>query len=368
MGRRGVSKELPVVAYERELHERALKRFTEKVLGMTVSDNRQQVIDTFHDRMPGRERLPLRHVLVDSDVIAGTLGYMPTEFLINGQRFVGRYTHDLLVDPEYRGAGLGKLIVAHAYGLGDFYPGGMWMTGQCHKIHRQVGFDDVANLVTYTAVLDPAGFTARRGFSPLKSMATRAGLGASRWMAMQRVRSVLSGAKTTLNTVRRMDSAFDPVWLALAKTYAITRVRDAAYLNWKYIDHPLLDYRTVVAMDAETPRGFLIWRPAPEGAEERRGVIADFLVARGDSRTLQEMAAHALMEASAAGIDAIATISTQSFAVSALKQLGFVAGGSHNSWVIAHWRGVLPDNAVGDLDQWHMCLGDSDGDIWTGST
>ena len=150
-----MSKKLPVVAYERERHEPALKRFTEKVLGATVCANRQRVIDTFHDRMPGRERLPLRHVLVDGDIVAGTLGYMPTEFLVNGTRVASRYTHDLLVDPEYRGAGLGKLIVAHAHALGDFYPGGMWMTGQCHKIHQQVGFDDVANLVTYTAVLDP---------------------------------------------------------------------------------------------------------------------------------------------------------------------------------------------------------------------
>ena len=362
-----MSKTLPVVAYDRERHEPALKRFTEKVLGPEICARRQRVIDTFHDRMPGRERVPLRHILLDGDIVAGTLGYMPTDFLVKGERVAGRYTHDLLVDPEYRGAGLGKLIVAHAHGTGDFYPGGMWMTGQCHKIHQQVGFVDVASLVTYTAVLDPASFARRRGFSPLKSLVTRTGLTAARFLALRRANGVLSRAVCTLDVVQEMNPAHDASWLELARSYGVTRVRDAVYLNWKYAGHPILRYRMVVATRNGAPCGFLIWRPAPRGAAETRAVIADFLVAKDDARTLQEMVARVLIDASGAGIDAVAAVSTQSFATAALQKLGFVAGGSHNAWVIANWRNVLPADWVTDPDRWHMCLGDSDGDMWTGS-
>ena len=362
-----MSKALPVVAYEREQHEPALKRFTSKVLGVDICDRRQRVIDTFHERMPGRERFPLRYVLMDGDVVAGTMGHMPTEFLVNGQRIAARYTHDLLVDPEYRGAGLGKLIVKHAYELGDFYPGGMWMTGQCHKIHQQIGFEDVANLTTYTAVLDPGSFAARRNFSPLKSAVTRVGLTATRFLASQRAGTMLSRAQTTLETVKEMDPAYDAAWLELSRTYGITRVRDAAYLNWKYGDHPILAYRMVIATQNGSPRGFLIWRPAPEGAKETRAVIADFLVAKDDARTLQEMVARVLVDAGEAGVDAVAFMAAQRFATAALQKLGFVAGGSHNAWVIANWKKALPPDAVTNLDAWHMCMGDSDGDIWTGA-
>jgi GNAT superfamily N-acetyltransferase len=362
-----MSASLPIVAYDRGRHEPALKRFTEKVLGAAVCERRQRVIDTFHERMPGREHTPLRHVLMDGDTVAGTLGYMPTEFLVDGQRVQARYTHDLLVDPEYRGGGLGKRIVAHARETGDFYPGGMWMTGQCHKIHQQTGFDDVASLVTYTAVLDPAAFAGRRGFSPLKSAVTRTGLGVTRLLALRRARTLLSRAQNTITTVKEMDPAHDAAWMSLAKTYGVTRVRDAAYLNWKYGGHPILNYRTVVAARNGAPQGFLVWRPAPEGIEETRAAIVDFLVAKGDARTLQELAAHVLLEASEARIDAVAAIATQQFATAALQKLGFVAGGSRNSWVIANWKDVLPADAVSNLDLWHMCMGDSDGDIWTGS-
>jgi hypothetical protein len=144
-------------------------------------------------------------------------------------------------------------------------------------------------------------------------------------------------------------------------------VRDAAYLNWKYAGHPRLRYRLVVATENGSPRGFLVWRGAPEGVAETRAVIADFLVAKGDTRTLREMVATALLEASSEGIDALAVISTQSFATAAVQQLGFVAGGSRNSWVIGNWREVLPSEWQTDLEQWHVCMGDSDGDMWTGS-
>lgn len=358
---------LPVVAYDRERHEPALKRFTEKVLGADVCARRQRVIDTYHERMPGRERTPLRHVLMDGDVVAGTLGHMPVDFLVGGKRIASRYTHDLLVDPEYRGGGLGKVIVGYARELGDFYPGGMWMTGACWKIHQSMGFDDVTELVTYTSVLDPASFTARRGFSPLKAAVGRAGLGVKRMQALARAKKTLDAARSTLSVVKQMDPALDDAWLELAKTYDVTRVRDAAYVNWKYAEHPVLDYRVIVATTGGKPSGYMIWRPAPAGYPESRAVIADFLVARGDARTLEDLLSRVLIDVSDAGIDAVAAISTQAFAVNALQKLGFVAGGSRNAWVIANWKSVMPAEWVKDLERWHMCLGDSDGDQWTGS-
>jgi hypothetical protein len=243
----------------------------------------------------------------------------------------------------------------------------MWMTGACHKIHQTTGFDDVAELMTYTAVLDPASFTARRNFSPLKTVIGRAGLGAKRILALSRAKKILGDAQSSLFNVEQMDPGLDSVWFELAKGYGITRVRDAAYLNWKYADHPRLDYRLIVATRNGAPTGFLVWRPAPAEIAEKRAVIADFLVARDDTRTLEEMVARVLLDASEAGIDAVAIISTQTFAIAALQKLGFVAGGSRNAWVIANWKDVMPAEWVKDLDRWHMCLGDSDGDQWTGS-
>ena len=362
-----MSKALPVVAYEREHHEPALKRFTEKVLGADVCARRQRVIDTFHDRMPGRDRFPLRHIVLDGETVAGMLGYMPADFVVGGQRVPARYTHDLLVDSAYVGRMLGTVVVRHAREQGCFFPGGMWMTEASHRIHLFCGFDDAPQLTTYTTVLAPGSFVRRHGFSPLKSAVTRAGLGVIRTLALMRAHRLVARAHLGLQTVRVMDAADDAAWFEMAKTYGVTRVRDAAYLNWKYAGHPLLSYRIVVAKDNGRPRGFLVWRPAPEGDANPRAVIVDFLVEKGDARTLQEMTARAMLDAVAAGSDALAVLTTQTFAVSALRPLGFVPGRTRNTWVVANWRDIMPVNWLAELDRWHMCLGDSDGDMWTGA-
>ncbi len=357
-------RQLPVVPYEPERHAAALFEFIAKVLGADICARRRRLIETMREAMPGNDRFPLRHVIVDGDRVAGTLGYMPADFWVRGRRVPVRFTHDLLVDPDYRGAGLGKLIVQNAYAQGDFFPGGMWMTDPCRKIHVDCGFVDATPLATYNLVLDPAAFVARRGIRGGKALAGRVLLGLNRWYALARARKMASRA--SLREIERFASATDSVWETLASGYGITRVRDAAYLNWKYADHPFLDYRNLLVLRNGEPAGFLIWRPAPEGTE-KRAVVADFLVAKGDAASLGPLVARAVVDAAAAGMDSLAIITTQPWAVSVLRSLGFMPRAARNTWVVAGWQNVIPETWLKDTAAWHVCLGDSDGDMWTGS-
>ena len=147
----------------------------------------------------------------------------------------------------------------------------------------------------------------------------------------------------------------------------MTRVRDAEYLNWKYVDHPSLDYRALLASRDGRNTGYIVWRPAPAGAVETRAVIVDFLVENRDASTLQLLAARVMLDAAAQGIDAVAVLTTQAWAAGALRALGFFPSRTRNAWVIAGWRDLLPAEWLRTHEPWHMCLGDSDGDIWTGT-
>jgi GNAT superfamily N-acetyltransferase len=356
-------KALPVVAYEPDKHADGLFRFIQKVLGDEMCARRRRVIETMHTTMPGHDRFPLRHVILDGERVAGTLGYMPADFWVGGKRLPVRFTHDLLVDPDYRGAGLAKLIVDNARELGDFFPGGMWMTDPCRKIHVTCGFQDATPLVTYSLVLDPASFVKRKGMSRLKGIASRAALGVARTFALRRARGVASRA--ALREVSRFDPAMDDVWNELAAGYDITRVRDAAYLNWKYSDHPALAYRNLIAMRGDRPAGFAIWRLAPEGAAEKRAVVTDFLVARNDAETFRNLMARIVVDAASAHMETVSVLTTQPWAADALRALGFMPRAERNTWVVAGWRDVIPADALQDTTAWHVCLGDSDGDIWT---
>jgi GNAT superfamily N-acetyltransferase len=357
---------LTVVAYQRERHEPAYLQFIAKVLGPEECEHRRKVLASMHERMPGRDRFPLRHVILDGERVAGSLGYMPADFWIGGARVPVRFTHDLLVDPDYRGQGLAKLVVDNARALGDFFPGGMWMTDPCYKIHLACGFDDVAALTTHTLALDVGSFVAHKKLPRAKALVARAGLTFTRYRTLARANRTRARAGSTVKAVDRFDPALDETWAKLGATYAVTLARDAAYLNWRYTSHPHLKYRFAIASTNGGPAGFIVWRPS--GAGEKRAVVADFLVAKGDVATFERLLAHVIVHASMAGCHSLSVLTTQSWAARTLRSFGFYPRAVRNTWVIAGWQDRIPKEWLAEHDPWHVVLGDSDGDIWSHAT
>lgn len=354
---------LAVVAYRRELHEPAYLRFIAKVLGPDECEHRRKVISSMHERMPGRDRFPLRHVILDGERVAASLGYMPADFWINGERVAVRFTHDLLVDPDYRGQGLAKLVVDNARSLGDFFPGGMWMTDPCYKIHLACGFDDVTALTTHTLALDVASFVAQKQLPTAKRLVARAGLSLTRARTLAHANRVLARAGDSVQVIDRFDGALDATWARLGASYRITLARDAAYLNWRYADHPHLGYRFAIASKNGDAAGFVVWRPSSVG--EKRAVVTDFLVAKGDVATFERLLSHVIVQASRAQCHSLSIVTTQAWASRTLRSFGFYPRAARNTWVIAGWQNRVPKEWLADHDPWHVVLGDSDGDIWS---
>jgi len=365
--------QLKVMAYEHPRHVGALESLYARVWGESAGAHRGKIVSLMHECMPGRDRHPLRFVIVDGDCIAGTLGYLPADFLINGACVPVRFTFDLLVDPQYAAAGLrlsrrtlGMVLVDQALLEGELFLGGMWMTPSSHKIHLATGFTDALPLQSYTLPLDPGPFIARRGLPPAKAAVALAGLSANRVRALARATFELKRRDTALQACAQFDAAWDATWLDLARTYAATRVRDAAYLNWKYSNHPTLGYRIVLAQRGGKHVGFMLWRNATADEECRRAIVVDFLVARGDARTLRNLISRVIVDANASRMESVSILTPQPWAARVLRRMGFLPRGGRNSWVVAGWERHIPREWLQDPDVWHLCMGDSDGDIWSG--
>ena len=367
--------ELVVVPYEHGQHAAALRSLFARVWGEEASSRRCAVIDTMHGRMPARDRNPLRYIAMDGDRVVGALGCLPADFLVDGRLTPVRFTCDLLVDPRYATAGLqlarrtlGTLLVERARLQGDFFVGGMWMTHSSRRIHLAAGFDDAMTLPSYTLPLDPRPFVARRGLTAVKCGAALAGLTALRACALTRAKVELARRGVQVEACDRLDESLDATWLDLARSYAVTRVRDAAYLNWKYADHPTLPYRILLARSGGKCTGYMIWRPPTPDDECRRAVVVDFLVARGDARTLRRLVARVIVDANGAGLESISVLTTQPWAAATLRRMGYLPRQGGNTWVVAGWQNHVPREWLVDLDRWHLCMGDSDGDLWAGIT
>lgn len=358
---------LDLVPYDPVKHRAALLQFLREAFAPDKLERRVRVLEWLQDHMPGRERTPLRHVILNGDRVAGSMGFLPSEFLVDGRIVSARFTHDLLVDPTYRGQGLAKRIVQNALGPGEFLPGGMWMTDPCYRIHLACGFDDVRPLTTHTLVLDPKTFANRKGLRGLRGGLSAAGLNLLRDRGLRRARRLHGKSRDlAVRAADRFDPSLDDLWRDMLSTYGAGRLRTADYLNWRYADHPCLDYRLCLAEREGSVAGYIVWRLAPEGSREKRAVIVDFLVAREDAESLGRLISNAVVDASDAGMETVSVITTQSWAVKILRSMSFLPRKERHTWVVGCWREHLPEKWLSDHSPWHICLGDSDGDLWTG--
>jgi GNAT superfamily N-acetyltransferase len=357
-----------VLPYDPALHKSALLQFLSKVYPPDAMNRRERVLDWIQNEHPYRDRTPLRYVIMDGERMAATLGHLPVDFLVNGQRIPGRFTHDLLVDPAYRGKGLAKRIVSNAHIHGEFLPGGMWMTGPCHKIHLNCGFDDAHPLSPRTLVLDTAAFAKRKQMSPARRLLIKPATALIRARALRHARRLAtSGAGFTSRAADSFAAELDNTWLDMLAGYGIGLLRDARYLNWRYARHPVLDYRIRLAERDGKAAGYIVWRLAPDQETEKRAVITDFLVANGDSDTFAYLVSFAITGAAEAGMEVLSALTTQKWATGVLKRFGFLPRGNPHAWVIGGWKGHVAPSWITDPAPWHMSMGDSDGDMWTGS-
>jgi hypothetical protein len=208
-----------------------------------------------------------------------------------------------------------------------------------------------------------ASFVAQKQVPTAKRFVARAGLTLTRSRTLARARRTIARAGNALQTITRFDPSLDATWARLGASYSITRARDAAYLNWRYADHPHLEYRFATASRNGNVAGFVVWRPATTG--ERRAVVPDFLVAKSDAETFERLLAHVIVEAARSGCHSLSILTTQPWATRVLRSFGFFPRGARNTWVIAGWQERIPKEWLTDPEPWHVCLGDSDGDIWS---
>jgi hypothetical protein len=97
----------------------------------------------------------------------------------------------------------------------------------------------------------------------------------------------------------------DELYACCATHWNASAIRDAAFLNWRFHEHPLHRYRVLALVTGETLRGYAVYRTGRElGAG--LGLLVDWLVLPGDDQASESLLASVLACARADGAGAVA--------------------------------------------------------------
>jgi len=176
-----------------------------------------------------------------------------------------------------------------------------------------------------------------------------------------RVAARVRPLRADVEPIRRFDPGFTELWERVADRFELAVRRDAAYLNWKYIEPPHVRYCVAALKREGRSEGYVVYRHAQE-PRGRVTLLVDFLADTHDEMGFKTLLRWVDAEARQAGSDKIRCYAAH---------LGFRRIMRHSGYF--QMRQPLPlaakINAVGvpakfykETDDWHITLGDSDQD------
>lgn len=162
-----------------------------------------------------------------------------------------------------------------------------------------------------------------------------------------------------VEVVRRFGHDIDRLWERVAPRLDLAVRRDAAYLNWKYVEPPHVRYSIAVLRRDDDPHGYAVYRHLRE-PQGRVTQIVDFLVDPSDERGLKTLLRWIDREARAEDSDKIRAYVQHARFRRVLRRSGFFAVKS-NVRLNAKVNAVqVPQDFYDANDGWHFTWGDGD--------
>jgi GNAT superfamily N-acetyltransferase len=297
---------------------------------------------------------PLIWIAREGTTVIGQYATMPVRLGLSGREIDASWGTDVMVAPERQRRGLGDLLfrtwdraTGAALGLG--------LSASSYQLFRKLEWPDVGPV---PCLVKPLSRRALRrptwpvGLNRLVSYLTFP------WI---RLVSRTRPLKGEVQIVRHFADGFTALWERTRGKFALAVRRDAAYLNWKYIQAPHVRYIVATLMREEGPAGYLVCRHVQE-PRGRVTLLVDFLTDPDDAEGFLTLLRWLDREARAADSDKIRTFAMDERFRRLLKKSGYYSVKSTMDFVAKINAFDVSPAFYKSTDAWHVTLGDSDQD------
>lgn len=284
---------------------------------------------------------PAFWVATVNDEVAGVNGMMPVQTWIRGQQVPSIWSCDTLVLEKFRGLGIGKGLlqrvsqeapVVLGYGISDM----------SDPILAKVGWDPFDGVMgLYYSINEPGA----KG--TIKNIAS----------SVLRLTGAPARPKDPVISVSSRPASFDgshdQLWKsAIAEDVGMV-IRDTAYLNWRYRDHPSFRYEVLEAFKNGQLQAVLVLRH-----DELESVIVDYVGERENVQLMNALLGLAVRKLIDSDSRRIRCETSLPALQRCLRQFGFRPYlGQFRFRSYAH-----PDHRQAQQPDWFVMTGDSDND------
>jgi GNAT superfamily N-acetyltransferase len=301
---------------------------------------------------PGQE--PEIWIAREGPAIIGQYATMPVKLSVKNQQVQGSWGMDVMVAPERQRQGLGEVLfrtwdrnVGASLGLG--------LSDASYRLFQKMRWPDVGPVPCLVKPLTRRALRMPNWPTPINRLVSALALPVIKVVARSRP------MRAEVRLIQRFDDSFTALWDEMAGKFDLAVRRDAAYLNWKYVNAPHVRYSIAALRRDDRNIGYAVYRHLHE-PRGRVTLLVDFLADPDDDDGLSTLLHWVDREARAADSDKIRTFAMHGGFRRVLRRSGYFQVKSTMEFVVKVNGVDVGPEFYKDTTNWHVTLGDSDQD------
>ena len=290
----------------------------------------------------------------EGPAIVGQYATMPVKLSLAGREVRGSWGMDVMVAPERQRQGLGEVL----FRMWDRNVGaslGLGLSDSSYRLFQKLRWPDVGPVPCFVKPLTRRALRVPNwpvGINRLISAVT---------LPIVKVVARNRPLAAEVRMIDRFDDSFTRLWEELAPRFALSVRRDAAYLNWKYVNAPHVRYSIAALRREDRNVGYAVYRHIHE-PRGRVTLLVDFLTDPSDEQGFSTLLGWIDREARQADSDKIRGFALHAAFRKILRKSGYFQVKSTMEFVVKVNGIDVPTTFYDETDNWHITLGDSDQD------
>ncbi len=262
---------------------------------------------------------PRMWVYRDAGRIVGQTGSIPVRIKVGAEERQTGWLVETMVLKEHRSQAVGSRLIFQAHEDQPFSLS-LGQSVEAREILFRLGWKQVAPLQIARLLVRPENVLRAKLPAPA---AWAAGLGLR---ASGTVRGLLAErSHFTVAPVDRFDDRHDRLWASVSGAMEVAVVRDASYLNWKYVDQPGQRFLRLEFANERGVTAVAVWalREPDDIYRYRRAFLVDLVAPVADAWVMHQVLSGACAAATEAGADSLLCHHISEPLTRALQKAGF---------------------------------------------
>lgn len=331
---------------------------------LNETDKRMKLFEWICSENPFMDEEFTYLLLLDQERTVGMHGRMPLWFSIYGKRQRGYFAHDVLLSRDYRGKGLGKIILNETFNNDNNFSGALWFNEPNYRLYGKCNWLDVPGLSSFVKIIDPLYFLKDKIRGKISLKVTSFVLAK---MIQLRNMLLVSSVSDNVKIVEtdKFNEKADKFFNKVAPQYGIMVARSSKYLNWKFVDKPFNNYRKFIAFNKSGEMsGYLVMK-SEFSAEVSRVKFVDFLVDPNDATVFTALINFCCNIVRDKNIDYFQLTTSSTMISSMARKEGFVKARKPVRFMVKNWEKFFEETFISKINNWYITGSDGDGDAWT---